>query len=420
VAPDGTRRVKVAIDGHARATVVLAPAHPPAPPAEDFPLRDERPPSITGDQVYEQRWMFHDEAYQGIRELGRLGADGIVGILESRPAPGALLDNAGQLIGIWMGEMVDDDRLALPVSIERIDLFGPHPAPGERLECRVRIVELEPQSIRCDLELIGDAGVWARIVDWNDRRFATDPRVFDMLCWPEKRLLAQARPGGYVLVRETWLDSASRDLMMRRYLTGDEQDRYGSHHPNGQRQFLLGRMAAKDAARGWLWEHGHGDLFPAEVAVANDESGRPLLTHPGDADLRVSIAHTTGLGVAVLGEGVDVGIDIELVEERSDRFEQLVLTDAEQALDPPPALAGDRDAWRTALWAAKEAVAKAQGTGLQGRPKDFEVTRVDGDDLVVAGRRVHLDRLIEPPPTDRPTDAGTPERREHIVAWTTD
>jgi phosphopantetheinyl transferase len=366
--------------------------------------------------------MFHDEAYQGIRELLRLGTDGIVGTLESRPAPGALLDNAGQLIGIWMGEMVDDDRLALPVSIERIDLYGPHPEPGERLECRVRITGLEPQSIRCDLELIGAAGMWARIVDWNDRRFATDPHVFDMLCWPEKRLLAEPRPGGYVLVRETWLDSASRDLMMRRYLTGAEQARYETHHPNGQRQFLLGRIAGKDAARGWLWDHGHGDLFPAEVSIDNEASGRPVLRHPGDADLRVSIAHTTGLGVALLGHGVDVGIDIEAVEPRSDRFEQLVLTDTEQSLTPPPAFADDRDRWRTALWAAKEAVAKALGTGLQGRPKQFEATAVDGDVLVVAGRRVHFDLITTPhrATTDRGADAGPPEPREHLVAWTTD
>jgi phosphopantetheinyl transferase len=40
-------------------------------------------------------------------------------------------------------------------------------------------------------------------------------------------------------------------------------------------------------------------------------------------------------------------------------------------------------------WTAKEAVAKAAGTGLQGRPKDFVVREVDGDWTLVDDRWVH-------------------------------
>jgi acyl transferase domain-containing protein/phosphopantetheinyl transferase (holo-ACP synthase) len=407
VAPDGTRRVRAAIDGHARATVVLADRFPPAPSATPVDLTEARAVSIAAADVYTQRWMFHGPAYQGIRRLDAVGTDGIAGGLESRPAPGALLDNAGQLIGIWMEETVDADRLALPVSIERIELFGPHPAPGTAVDCIVRVTELTPTMVHCDLELSVAGTVWARITDWVDRRFATTPEVFSMLRWPEREGVSVATTGGYLLARETWLDSASRDIMMRRYLTGDEQVDYEGHHPNAQRQFLLGRMAAKDAVRARLWDQGHGPLFPAEVEIGNEASGRPVVRAPGGGDLRVSIAHTTGLGVAIVGDGVDVGIDVEPVEERSERFAGMVLTDAEQALVAPTRFAGDRDAWLTAVWAAKEAVAKATGRGLQGRPKDIEVTGVDGDTLVVSGHPVHLDRIEH-------------HEKEYVVAWTTD
>jgi phosphopantetheinyl transferase len=83
----------------------------------------------------------------------------------------------------------------------------------------------------------------------------------------------------------------------------------------------------------------------------------------------------------------------------------MVLTDGERALPPLPAYREDRDGWLTALWAAKEAAAKAEGRGLQGRPKDFEATITDGA-LAVAGRRIGLDRIEN-------------EGKEYVVAWTT-
>lgn len=405
-AEDGTRRVRVSIEGHARATIVLAPEYDEALAVAEPRFVHPRAVSIDGSQVYELRWMFHGPQYQGIRAFHGMGDDGIAGVLESLPAPGALLDNAGQLIGCWMQETVERDRLALPVSIERIRFFGPHPSPGARVDCAVRIRELAPQSVRCDLTLAQDGRLWCEITDWNDRRFGTDPILFEMLCWPEKEAVAEVGEHGFAVVRESWRDSALRDLVMRRYLTGPEQAVCEAHHPNAQRQFLLGRIAAKDAIRRHLWTRGYGALYPAEIELANEASGRPVIVRsPGGDDLRISIAHSTGIGVALVGDGRDVGIDIEQVEERSSRFEGMVLTESEMALEPLPELADARDAWLTALWAAKEAAAKAEGSGLQGRPKEFEATIHDGH-LVVIGRSIGVERIVH-------------EGKEYVVAWTT-
>ena len=145
--------------------------------------------------------------------------------------------------------------------------------------------------------------------------------------------------------------------------------------------------------------------FPVEVTVANDAEGAPHLTAPGDLDLRVSIAHTAGLGVAIVGEGVDVGIDIEHVEGRPDSFELAALSKKERArFEALPDI--DRESVRerelTRWWAAKEAAAKAAGTGMQGRPKDWKVEEVDGDRVRIGERWIATTTI----------DGG------HIVAWT--
>jgi phosphopantetheinyl transferase len=139
-------------------------------------------------------------------------------------------------------------------------------------------------------------------------------------------------------------------------------------------------------------------LFPAEVQVANDDGGAPVLTAVGH-ELHVSLAHTPWLGVAMVGADRPVGIDIERIEPRPERFDALVMTVDERALLP----AGrDEDEWRTRVWAAKEAAAKAARTGLEGNPKRWTLTAVDGERLLVDGRWVQTTRFEE----------------EHVVAWT--
>src|SRR5439155_2108582 len=141
---------------------------------------------------------FHGPAFQGVRALGSVGRDGIRGELEAGRAPGALLDNAGQLLGFWMMLSSDVDRLAMPVRIDRLRLFGPDPEPGERLACSVRVKRLGEREVVADLELARGGRLWARIEGWEDRRFETDARLWTVLREPEKHLLAEPRREGFV------------------------------------------------------------------------------------------------------------------------------------------------------------------------------------------------------------------------------
>jgi phosphopantetheinyl transferase len=148
-------------------------------------------------------------------------------------------------------------------------------------------------------------------------------------------------------------------------------------------------------------------LFPIEIAVSNDASGRPRVAGPFTEVPEVSLAHTGSLAAALVGNPScpGVGIDIEQIVNRDDRTVAAILTGAERRLlDSLCSSVAERRNWVTRFWTAKEAVAKAAGTGLGGRPHRFAVQRVDGDRLLVAAgegafsRWVHTVVDAEPEP----------------------
>ncbi|MER5429965.1 beta-ketoacyl synthase N-terminal-like domain-containing protein [Streptomyces sp. NPDC002588] len=426
VTPESPGRVAVSFGPRARATVELAPRHPGPPPAP-WPVSPaaERRPDHTAAQLYEERWMFHGPAFQGVTELGAIGDRHVRGVITTPSAPGALLDNVGQILGYWIMSTRTERTVVFPVGMREMRFHGPHPAPGTEVACFVRITSLTDTVLEADVQLTVDGTVWAELYGWQDRRFDNDPKTRPVERFPERNTLSEARPGGWSLLHERWPDLASRELIMRNSLGGEERSRYAAHAPRGRRQWLLGRIAVKDAVRQWLWDHGDGPVFPAELRVHNDESGRPYVTGVHGRELPaldVSLAHRAEAGVAIVRPhtpGPGPGIDIEEVTERTPETLAAALGADELALlRRLLAATGDPETlWFTRFWAAKEAVAKAEGTGFGGRPRDFTVLDAtpSGDRLTVAGRlerayTVHCEQAANPP---------TLPARTYVVAWTT-
>jgi phosphopantetheinyl transferase (holo-ACP synthase) len=386
---DGKDRVAVSVAGFAEGTVVVGEAYPEPPPPAAFALAGERPAPHDAARLYRDRWMFHGPAYQGVVDLGPMGDDGIRGVLEAGAAKGALLDNAGQLFGYWIMVTNVRDRMAMPVRIRRMRFFGPHPEPGARVGCRVAIRRHAEREVTADLEITRDGRVWAAIDEWEDRRFDTDDRFWDILQYPERHLLGEARPDGFVLFRDGYRAAPTREQLCRRYLGERERATYDAHGPRGQRAWLSARVAGKDAVRAHLWRGGVRDIFPVEVELASDPSGRPRVVAPAGRDLRISLAHKDDVAVALVAEGRDVGIDVERVEPRAPAFIESAFFPDEVAM---AARGEDRDEWLTRLWVAKEAVGKARGTGLQGNPRRLRATDRTGERILVEGLWVETRR----------------------------
>jgi len=123
--------------------------------------------------------------------------------------------------------------------------------------------------------------------------------------------------------------------------------------------------------------------------------------------MAVSLAHTAGYGAAIAASRGSrrVGIDVEAIGAVTEAVAAASFTPEELAL--VDGLGAGRRAWLTRCWCAKEAVAKAEGTGLAGRPRDFVITGISGETLTVTAQR-RTYRLATCILDDT-----------HVVAWTT-
>ncbi|MGK5547977.1 beta-ketoacyl synthase N-terminal-like domain-containing protein [Streptomyces sp. URMC 127] len=403
---------------YARADVHIARAYP-APPAPWALDRPESPPAVSAREMYERRWMFHGPRFQGVTAVTALGERHVRGVLTTPAAPGALLDSAGQLLGYWLMATRTERTVVLPVGIRRVDFYGPPPAPGSRVECHVRITGLDATALEADVQLTHDGRVWAEVRGWRDRRFDSAPGSVEAVRHPERCTFSVRQQGGWQLLFDHWPDPASLELMMHGQLAGQERAAYAGHPPRGRRAWLLGRIAAKDAVRRHLWDRGAGPVFPGEVRVRNEPGGRPRPEGVHGRELpplELSLAHCREAAVALVRPGgTPAGIDIEEITDRPDTTPAMVLGPGEDALFErlgagPEAL--------TRLWAAKEAAAKAEGTGLHGNPRGFVVTLsagpgdADAFDVRTPSGRSHSVRLTR---TGNPP--GLPPR-DYIVAWT--
>ncbi|EFL28312.1 modular polyketide synthase [Streptomyces himastatinicus ATCC 53653] len=409
----------------ARGVVQLAPRYPDAadrPAPWRIDPATERIPEHTAAQIYDERWMFHGPAFQGLTRLTAIGEMQVRGTITTPAAPGALLDNVGQLLGYWIMATRTERSVVFPVGMRLMRFYGPPPRPGTEVECLVRVVALTDAALEADVQLLIGGEVWAELHGWHDRRFDNDPQTRPVERFPQRNTLSQPQPGGWSLVYERWPDLASRDLIMRNHLGGAERAEYARQSPLGRRQWLLGRIAAKDAVRRWLWEQGEGPVFPAEIRVCEDEHGHPYAVGVHGRTLPpldLTLAHRAEAGVALVaprhpGEQrrPGIGIGIEEVTERDVAFDP-----AERALLTTVTASGGASAtwWAAAFRAAKEAVAKADGTGRDTAVVGAERTHLTVEAATAPG---HPPRRYRVRCTTTANPSGLPGR-EYAVAWTT-
>lgn len=133
------------------------------------------------------------------------------------------------------------------------------------------------------------------------------------------------------------------------------------------------------------------DVAPPDWRFAAGEHGKPFLVNGPAQSPRFSLSHTRGVAAVAIGEGADIGVDVEAqrAETRSSTArDDLALARrffAPEEIACLEARTGEerRDAF-LALWTLKEAVIKATGQGLSAPLDGFSLRldppRIAGDD----------------------------------------
>lgn len=177
------------------------------------------------------------------------------------------------------------------------------------------------------------------------------------------------------LVGRQWVGDAAlppvKDVLSDRELA--LWHRFPAHSPRRQ-EWFLGRLAAKEAVAHVL--AADSSRFPSfpEIEILSTALGKPTVfcaSLPNQRLPEVSISHSHGHVVAVAAPPAEpIGVDVE-------RCGRVQVADIGAIAFTPNDLAHLPDSATEhhylALWAAKEAAAKAAGTGLLGQPATWQV-----------------------------------------------
>ena len=361
----------VDIVGHLSALVVVSATRSKAPLKSFEPQVDEVKAPLKAAEIYSKRWMFHGPAYHGMCELVGISPTGIRGRIYNKGVPGALLDNVGQLFGLWVMLTQQEDRVVMPVRLEELTIFMPPPEVGAILDCEVIISRLDKREVKADMTLWYKGQVWASFKGWSDWRFETSGQLWSLMRYPEHNLYALPilSHGDTAIVLAEGISQAasSREFLVGRCLNQKERKEYRRLSANQQRDWLAGRVASKDALRHLVWQRAERPLYPAEIGLRPRSSGQAASFDQEalPSDLRfnypLSISHSAGKAVVVCAtpnaQVSALGIDLEQVRKRDLAWRNSSFTNEELSYLSDLPLERHEEAL-TLWWTLKEASAK--------------------------------------------------------------
>lgn len=377
------------------AQVVLADRYPSAPPA----TTSWNPTGTRG--LY--AGLFHGPAFRSVdvvdevtdnrvRARGRRRRPDLHPDFPGKPRMEIdpfLIDSCGQLVSFWANEHAAETVGAFPYSADAFEMFGPLVPEGTPLRFEVQIRNSDDVGTTADIDITDGSGfLVARFIGLRQRVFAFPNRFLRYLLDPAREMLSVDWPVGPPPVTLRAITDVEPEFLISGFgiwarvlshvsLTASERRLwYGMRaQPNRRIEWLLGRIALKDAVRAWALHHHGVDLHPADVEIRTTDAGAPYvhcpaLTAVGGMPV-VSLTHGNSMIVAGAArpDGL-LGIDVESSDRNVSSLDRAL---TERELD----MVASGSTRTIEIMVAKEAAAKAAGTGLGGNVRRWPVMARD-------------------------------------------
>jgi malonyl CoA-acyl carrier protein transacylase len=309
--------------------VRLAEHHEEPPVPREQALLPAGPPRWHPREVYE-RLFFHGPRLQSMRSFRALGPRGIEVEVEVPPCeqllagteapplriPASLLDCLGQLVGYWLLEQSHMYFGVFPFYMKSFRQYRAPPTSGTSLLARTRVT-LSGGVTSQDCEFLdGHGQLVARVEGMQSRYFDFDRRFLASLYWgagPESFLsepLAGSTEGARVIAPlPPTLFESGQGIWLRAlaHMVLGERERalwyaLPAEGP-GRIEWLLDRVAAKDALRIWARERLGVVLGPRQLELLPGEGGMSVRCSelPAAGALpAVTVQHVEGRTIALL------------------------------------------------------------------------------------------------------------------------
>ncbi len=409
---------------------------PPAPQISD--AKDGRPSKL--QTLYSEGTMFHGPRMQAVTSIDSVGDNEITTGFKLVNADDwfsftkhpqfqidpLILDNGTQLTLYFLQEHDKSTNALLPFMLERLSLYAPAGSySGQSTIARAYMRQASAVATEADIEILSPEGsLMYKFHGLSSRRICLPEQWAASVSNPSEAFLSQRLDGfeglakGQVKLSVSRLDGCLPDEEVARtwcldyILNPQEMIAYNKLNGMRRREWLLGRVAAKDSVRRLLKAKYGLALSSADVIIDNLPSGQPIATGLWKTDfideVNLSLSHKGETAVALAASGTigGAGIDIEEILEREDGFEDLAFNSDDVALLVQHSHSPfGKHKIATMMWSAKESVGKALGMNLgqqrlsltvrsmqleEGRPSVCTVTakRNDRNDSTVSTHEV--------------------------------
>lgn len=265
---------------------------------------------ISATEIYTKGYMFHGPLYQGIQELTHFTGQSLETRIKGISVKGALMDNMGQTLGL-LNHFLGNSLRSFPVAVAQIDFYQSPVDQHGIFACKAYLTGEDNDFYYSTIELMRDKNPWCKFTGWKTKKSDLDEQGWQLLSRTEGRHLAEQLGTGFFILDGSRYKQANTWLIMAEiYLNQNELLEYKNLPIARQRQFLLTRIAVKDAACDLLLNTYGLLAHPASLHLDVNGQGEVIFARYKQVGVHIAAGYDQQCAVAAADDKAPVVVSI--------------------------------------------------------------------------------------------------------------